>query len=92
MRDFAADFPRVRISLASSITHKLIEQFDEGQLDVILTTEPVDTGTGERLYRGTRQPDLETAPANAGGEGGLHLPAGDAGRAGARWEFVGKPV
>ena len=74
MRDFAADFPRVRISLTSSITRKLIEQFDEGRLDVILTTEPVDTGTGECLYRGTRQPDLETALAAAGGEAGLHFP------------------
>ena len=55
MRDFAADFPRVRISLTSSITRKLIEQFDEGRLDVILTTEPVDTGTGECLYRGPLQ-------------------------------------
>ena len=55
MWDFAADFPRVRISLTSSITRKLIEQFDEGRLDVILTTEPVDTGTGECLYRGPLQ-------------------------------------
>ena len=55
MRDFAADFPRVRISLTSSITRKLIEQFDEGRLDVILTTEPVDTGSGECLYRGPLQ-------------------------------------
>ena len=55
MRDFAPDFPRVRISLTSSITRKLIEQFDEGRLDVILTTEPVDTGTGECLYRGPLQ-------------------------------------
>ena len=55
MRDFAADFPRVRVSLTSSITRKLIEQFDDGRLDVMLTTEPVDTGTGECLYRGPLQ-------------------------------------
>ena len=52
MRDFAADFPRVRVSLTSSITRTLIDQFNDGQLDVMLTTEPLDAGTGECLYRG----------------------------------------
>ena len=52
MRDFAADFPRARVSLTSSITRKLVDQFNDGRLDVMLTTEPLDTGTGECIYRG----------------------------------------
>ena len=55
MRDFAADFPRARVSLTSSITRKLIEQFEDGRLDVMLTTEPLESGTGECLYRGPLQ-------------------------------------
>ena len=52
MRDFAADFPRARVSLTSSFTRQLVEQFKARQLDIMLTTEPLDTGTGECLYRG----------------------------------------
>lgn len=52
MRDFAAEFPRARFDLTSSFTRQLIEQFNDVQLDVILTTEPLDVGTGECLYRG----------------------------------------
>jgi len=52
MRDFAADFPRARVDLTSSFTRQLIDQFKDGQLDVILTTEPLDAGTGECLYHG----------------------------------------
>ena len=52
MRDFAADFPRARVSLTSSITRRLIDIFQEGRLDVLLTTEPLDTGTGECLHKG----------------------------------------
>ena len=55
MRDFAADFPRARVSLTSSITRKLMAQFDDGRLDVMLTTEALDSGTGECLYRGPLQ-------------------------------------
>lgn len=55
MRDFAADFPRARVSLTSSITRSLIEQFEDGRLDVMLTTESLDAGTGECLYRGPLQ-------------------------------------
>ena len=55
MRDFTADFPRVRVSLTSSIARKLVDQFNDGRLDVMLTTEPLDTGTGECLYRGPLQ-------------------------------------
>ncbi len=55
MRDFAADFPRARVSLVSSITRKLVDRFDEGRLDVMLTTEPLESGTGECLYRGPLQ-------------------------------------
>jgi DNA-binding transcriptional LysR family regulator len=52
MRDFAAEFPRARFDLTSSFTRQLIEQFNDGQLDVMLTTEPLDVGTGECLYHG----------------------------------------
>ncbi|MEM6761526.1 MAG: LysR family transcriptional regulator [Pseudomonadota bacterium] len=39
LRRFARAFPRVRISLQSSYTHRLKEQFARGEVDVILTTE-----------------------------------------------------
>ncbi|MEM0907208.1 MAG: LysR family transcriptional regulator [Pseudomonadota bacterium] len=39
LRRFAREYPRVRIALHSSYTHKLKEQFDRGEVDVILTTE-----------------------------------------------------
>ena len=55
MRDFAADFPRARVSLTSSITRKLVDRFDEGQLDVMLTTEPLESDTGECLFSGPLQ-------------------------------------
>ncbi|WP_420858964.1 LysR family transcriptional regulator [Marivivens marinus] len=46
---FAADYPRVKVQLASSFTRVLRSQFERGELDVILTTEGgVDQG-GETL-------------------------------------------
>lgn len=39
LKAFAKAYPRVRISLQSLYTHKLIDEFDAGRLDVILTTE-----------------------------------------------------
>ena len=39
LRRFAREYPRVRIALHSSYTHQLKEQFDRGEIDVILTTE-----------------------------------------------------
>ncbi|MEM7695318.1 MAG: LysR family transcriptional regulator [Pseudomonadota bacterium] len=39
LRRFAREYPRVRIQLQSSYTHKLKEEFARGEIDVILTTE-----------------------------------------------------
>jgi len=51
MREFAAAFPRASIRLRSSQTLKLKEDLAAGSVDVILTTEPYDIGTGECLHR-----------------------------------------
>ena len=53
MREFAAAFPRASIRLRSSQTLKLKEDPASGSVDVILTTEPYDIGTGECLHRAT---------------------------------------
>ncbi|MFG5381858.1 LysR family transcriptional regulator [Yoonia sp. R2-816] len=51
LRRFAAAYPRVRVHLVSSFTRKLVEQFNRGEIDVILTTEDsVGTG-GETLAK-----------------------------------------
>ncbi|WP_341368771.1 LysR family transcriptional regulator [Yoonia sp. BS5-3] len=39
LRRFAAAYPRMRVHLVSSFTRKLIEEFNRGEIDVILTTE-----------------------------------------------------
>lgn len=39
LRRFAAAYPRVRVQLVSSFTRKLLEEFNRGAVDVILTTE-----------------------------------------------------
>ena len=52
MRDFIDAYPAAGINLVSSISRLLLTQFEEGRLDVMLTTEPVSTGQGECLYRG----------------------------------------
>ena len=41
LQRFAAAYPRVRVHLVSSYTRKLVEQFNRGEIDVILTTEAV---------------------------------------------------
>jgi len=51
LRDFVGAFPRARISMTSFISRLLLQQFAEGQLEVMLTTEPAATGAGECLYR-----------------------------------------
>ena len=51
LRDFVGAFPRARINMTSSISRLLLQQFAEGQLEVMLTTEPAATGAGECLYR-----------------------------------------
>ena len=52
MRDFINAYPEAGINLVSSISRLLLTQFEEGRLDVMLTTEPISTGQGECLYRG----------------------------------------
>ncbi|MDR5652080.1 LysR family transcriptional regulator [Ruixingdingia sedimenti] len=49
LRRFAAEFPRMRVTLISSYTRRLRRLFDRGECDLILTTEDdVDAG-GETL-------------------------------------------
>lgn len=51
LRAFAADYPRIRITLISSVTARLHELFAEGECDVILATESVPRTGGEELVR-----------------------------------------
>ena len=51
LRKFVGAFPRARINMVSSISRLLLTQFEEGRIEVRLTTEPAATGTGECLYR-----------------------------------------
>jgi len=51
LRAFAAEYPRVRITLISSVTTTLHEMFAEGGCDVILTTEAAPGPGGEELVR-----------------------------------------
>lgn len=46
LRAFSQAFPRVQVTLASSLSHALLEQFDKGEFDVVLTTlrEPDKNG------------------------------------------------
>lgn len=49
LRRFTREYPRVRISLHSSYTHELKEQFERGEVDVILTTETMPDPDAEIL-------------------------------------------
>ncbi len=49
LRRFAAAYPRMRVQLVSSFTRKLIEEFNRGAIDVILTTEDSMGVGGEQL-------------------------------------------
>ena len=49
---FNAEFPRMRVRLESSFTRRLLDRFDRGQCDVILTTEDRVSGEGETLATG----------------------------------------
>ncbi|MFV0473990.1 MAG: LysR family transcriptional regulator [Pikeienuella sp.] len=49
MRRFARDFPRVKVTLTSSFTRRLKEEFNRGEIDLILTTEAEIAGCGETL-------------------------------------------
>lgn len=49
MQTFAAEYPRVQVTLISSYTRALLTDFDKGELDVILTTEEGVCSSGETL-------------------------------------------
>ena len=49
LRRFTREYPRVRITLHSSYTHELKEQFARGDIDVILTTETAPDPQAEIL-------------------------------------------
>ncbi len=62
LKRLAAQFPRVRVTLASSFTVLLREGFAKGELDVIITTEDRPGAEGEVLS----QQDLVWIAANDG--------------------------
>jgi DNA-binding transcriptional LysR family regulator len=49
LRTFARTYPRVQVTLHSSYTHELKDQFARGEADVILTTETQPDGGAEIL-------------------------------------------
>ena len=49
LRRFDRDFPRVNIRFVSSFTTRLLEEFDAGNLDVILTTEAKPSDEAETV-------------------------------------------
>lgn len=49
LRQFTRDYPRVQVQLASSLTGKLLRQFDAGKHDIVLTTELTPGKGGEVL-------------------------------------------
>lgn len=51
LKRFHADYPRMKVSLISSFTSALKEDFARGRCDAILTTEEEGEGSGEALAR-----------------------------------------
>lgn len=51
LRAFAAEYPRIRISLISSVTSSLISLYEQGGCDIYLATEPHARDGGEELVR-----------------------------------------
>ena len=49
LQQFARDFPKMKVTLVSSFTRKLLEQFARGDCDIILTTEDRHGPEGESL-------------------------------------------
>ncbi len=49
LRRFAQDYPRMRVTLVSSYTRRLKRLFEQGECDVILTTEDEADAGGETL-------------------------------------------
>lgn len=50
LQQFARDFPRMKVTLVSSFSRKLLEQFARGDCDIILTTEDRPGPEGESLH------------------------------------------
>jgi DNA-binding transcriptional LysR family regulator len=51
LKQFNVAYPRVRVSLVSSYTQRLLSEFDKGKCDIILTTETGAQAGGEELAR-----------------------------------------
>ncbi|MEM9797492.1 MAG: LysR family transcriptional regulator [Pseudomonadota bacterium] len=51
LRAFAADYPRTRVNLISSVTNDLRDRFADGTLDLMLGTEAAAAPGGEELVR-----------------------------------------
>jgi DNA-binding transcriptional LysR family regulator len=49
LQRFAIAYPKVRVQLVSSFTRKLMDEFNRGEIDVILTTEDSVGNGGETL-------------------------------------------
>jgi DNA-binding transcriptional LysR family regulator len=49
LKRFHAEFPRVKVQLKSSYTRGLLQEFQRGKMDVILTTEPQAGPNAETL-------------------------------------------
>jgi DNA-binding transcriptional LysR family regulator len=49
LKRFAADFPRMRVNFLSSNTRALLQKFDRGEVDMIVTTEEGCGAGGETL-------------------------------------------
>ncbi|QPM90982.1 LysR family transcriptional regulator [Pseudooceanicola algae] len=49
LQQFAAEFPRMKVQLTSDYTNSLKEQFDRGEIDIILTTEASPDARAEVL-------------------------------------------
>ena len=48
LKDFNRDFPRVQVQLSATMTHKLLDGYNKGLQDVVLTTEQ-NLGKGGRV-------------------------------------------
>lgn len=49
LQRFARDYPKMRVTLISSVTRVLLQQFGRGECDIILTTEPETPAGAEML-------------------------------------------
>jgi len=49
IREFTRDYPRVQVQLASALTNQLLQEFELGKHDIVLTTEHLPGKGGEVL-------------------------------------------